>query len=306
MGGGNKPGCETSALAPSCGAQFCLFKAKDNTLSNFTDAGSMYTTNETFGLVDSNIVWQPTNTSANMMECPDFFPLGSSGKHVLIGSLYKTNQWWIGTVAGNPPRFTPESVGIVDYGNGYAAKTGSTWKQTGASRRLVFVSPATACRPRLSTRLTDVDRCCQQGFTGWQEPTAPTGCGRYLIMPRDLSISTLPNGPTLSVNPVPEAAVLRVPGSRTTAMVSATSAPQAQASLASGSQVEIQVNCTAASWPSTGKVAVRTLASADGKNYVEIGFDFSHEALPFYADHSHCCAKPNTIVQVRTLSLLCS
>ena len=82
-----------------------------------------------------------------MMECPDFFPLGSGGKHVLIGSLYKTNQWWIGTVAGNPPRFKPESVGIVDYGNGYAAKTGSTWKQTGASRRLVFVSPATVCRP---------------------------------------------------------------------------------------------------------------------------------------------------------------
>ena len=125
-------------------------------------------------------------------------------------------------------------------------------------------------------------------------------------MPRDLSISTLPSGPTLSVNPVPEAAVLRVPGSRKTAMVSATSAPMAQASLASGSQVEIQVNCTAASWPSTGKVAVRTLASADGKNYVEIGFDFSHQTLPFFADHSHCCAKPNTIVQVRTLSLLCS
>ena len=56
-------------------------------------------------------------------------------------------------------------------------------------------------------------------------------------MPRDLSISTLPSGgPTLSVNPVPEAAVLRVPGSRKTAMVSATSAPMAQASLASGSQ----------------------------------------------------------------------
>lgn len=56
VGGGNKPGCETSALAPGCGAQFCLFKAKDNTLSNFTDAGALYTTNETFGLVDSNIV----------------------------------------------------------------------------------------------------------------------------------------------------------------------------------------------------------------------------------------------------------
>jgi len=38
--------------------------------------------------VDSNIVWQPTNVSANMMECPDLFPLGN--KWVLIGSLYKS------------------------------------------------------------------------------------------------------------------------------------------------------------------------------------------------------------------------
>jgi hypothetical protein len=120
VGGGNKPGCETSELAPGCGAQFCLFKAEDNTLANFTDAGAMYTTNETFGLVDGNIVWQPTNTSANMMECPDFFPLGPDGKYILIGSLYKTNQWWVGTVAGNPPRFTPDNVGIMDYGNGCA------------------------------------------------------------------------------------------------------------------------------------------------------------------------------------------
>ena len=120
VGGGNKPGCETSELAPGCGAQFCLFKAEDNTLANFTDAGAMYTTNETFGLVDGNIVWQPTNTSANMMECPDFFPLGPDGKYILIGSVYKTNQWWVGTVAGNPPRFTPDNVGIMDYGNGCA------------------------------------------------------------------------------------------------------------------------------------------------------------------------------------------
>ena len=67
--------------------------------------------------VDSDIVWQPRNVSANMMECPDLFPLGD--KWVLIGSLYKTNQWWVGTLAGNPPRFTPDQVGILDYGNGY-------------------------------------------------------------------------------------------------------------------------------------------------------------------------------------------
>ena len=51
--------------------QACLFKASDNTLSNFTDAGSLYTTNVTYGVVDHNIVWQPQNGSASMMECPD-------------------------------------------------------------------------------------------------------------------------------------------------------------------------------------------------------------------------------------------
>jgi hypothetical protein len=28
------------------GAQFCLFEADDDTLANFTDQGSLYTTNE--------------------------------------------------------------------------------------------------------------------------------------------------------------------------------------------------------------------------------------------------------------------
>ena len=71
VGGGNNPGCVTSELAPSCGAQFCLFKAKDNTLAELEDAGALYTTNVTFGQTDGNIVWQNKNTSANMMECPD-------------------------------------------------------------------------------------------------------------------------------------------------------------------------------------------------------------------------------------------
>jgi sucrose-6-phosphate hydrolase SacC (GH32 family) len=52
------------------GAQFCLFEAEDDTLANFTDRGALYTTNTTFGYVDGNIVWQPKNVSANMMECP--------------------------------------------------------------------------------------------------------------------------------------------------------------------------------------------------------------------------------------------
>eukprot|EP00966_Prymnesium_polylepis_P074207 1722282-Prymnesium_polylepis.1 len=115
-----------------------------------------------FGHVDSNIVWQPQNVSVDMMECPDFFPLGD--KFVLLGSLFQTNQWWVGTLAGGPPRFTPEAVGILDYGNYYAAKTGSSMVQTGASRRVVFA------------------------FTGWSEPTMPRGCGRNLVFPRELRL----------------------------------------------------------------------------------------------------------------------
>lgn len=245
------------------GAQFCIFEAKDDTLMEFTDQGSLYTTNVTYGNVDGNIVWQPQNVSANMMECPDLFPLGD--KWVLIGSLYKTNQWWVGDMvadAGGVPRFTPDQVGILDYGNGYAAKTGSTMEQSGTTRRVVF------------------------GFTGWSEPTTAPGCGRSLIMPRDLSVS----GTRLVINPVPETAVLRVAGTHTSG---------ATTPLAKGSQVEIRVTCPFTTAPSTGKTHVRVLSGADG-SYTEIGYDFSVQA--FYADHSKCCDAANTIVQRAPLS----
>ena len=269
------------------GAQFCLFEAKDNTLMEFTDRGSLYTTNVTYGEVDGNIVWQPTNVSANMMECPDLFPLNakkstaaaggenddaSTTTWVLIGSLYKTNQWWVGTLSGDPPRFTPDNVGILDYGNGYAAKTGSTMKQGPTTRRVVF------------------------GFTGWSEPTEANGCGRSLILPRDLSVTTFGGTapPSLAVNIVPETAVLRVPGSATFAMGTRAAA----ASLASGSQVEIRVNC---SWPhgapATGKLAIRTLGGAkDPSIFLEIGVEFGSSNASFYADHSACCGN-KAIVQ---------
>lgn len=107
----------------------------------------MFTATETFGQMNSDIVWVNTSVQATMMECPDVFPLGDSGKWMLIGSLYSTNQWWLGTVEGSPPRFTALNVGIMDYGNGYAAKTGSTFAASPTDRRVVF------------------------GFTGWSEPT---------------------------------------------------------------------------------------------------------------------------------------
>ena len=269
-------GCGSNAV----GAQFCIFEASDDTLSNFTDRGSMFTTNVTFGNVDDNVVWQPTNVSANMMECPDFFPLGD--KFVLIASLYKTNQWWVGEVSGDPPRFTPSSVGILDYGNGYAAKTGTTFGpvQSGDARRLNF------------------------GFTGWNEPTMPGGCGRALIIPRELSIGGA-NGDELITKPIAETAVLRVPGSRrvATAAAGATSGVASSADIATGSQVEVRLTCplVAGEARASGKTAIRTLATADGSQYTEIGYDFDTQT--FYANHSLCCSAtaPNAIVQAAPL-----
>ena len=133
-----------AVCSPQVGAQFCIFEAKDDTLMEFTDQGSLYTTNVTYGNVDGNIVWQPQNVSANMMECPDLFPLGD--KWVLIGSLYKTNQWWVGDMvadAGGVPRFTPDQVGILDYGNGYAAKTGKCQRMNKQSANPHVCSPGT-------------------------------------------------------------------------------------------------------------------------------------------------------------------
>ena len=78
------------------GGQVCLFEASNDTLSDFSDAGPLFSTKTTFGTMDKQVVWQPTNVSADMMECPDLFPLGE--KWVLLGSLISTNQWWVGTL----------------------------------------------------------------------------------------------------------------------------------------------------------------------------------------------------------------
>jgi len=192
---------------------------------------------------------------------------------VLIGSLYKTNQWWVGTLAGDPPRFTPDKVGILDYGNGYAAKTGTTFVQGGDSRRLVF------------------------GFTGWSEPTMPHGCGRALIIPRELIVS----GSELLIRPIPEAAVLRVPTSHRTAHVTASGS----AAIASGSQVEVRLLCALfaeAEPPKAGKTGIRTLSTADGSQYTEIGYDWAKQL--FYVDHAKCCsATPSSILQTAPLAI---
>ena len=52
------------------GAQFCLFEAATDELLNFTDRGSLYTTNRTFGSVDADIVWRPVNVPPLTVQRP--------------------------------------------------------------------------------------------------------------------------------------------------------------------------------------------------------------------------------------------
>ena len=285
-------GCGQSVHDPeNGGGAVCLFKAKDDTLAEFTDMGPLFRTNHSYGSFGKQTVAynRSQNVSFNMIECPDIFQLGgATDKWVVLASIAHSggpNQWWTGTMSGHPPRFKPNQVGLLDYGQGYAAKSGSIQVQSGSSRRVVF------------------------GFTGWSEPTGPQqvagavggeqpGCGRYLVLPRELSVPS--GGGGLYVDPVPELAALRVHGSRVTGLIgggNATSVIQ----LVAGAQVEIDIVCnrTSGSWPSKGKVALRTLAGADGSHFTEVGWDFAHhiDGTAFYVDHTRCCRNHSTIVQ---------
>jgi hypothetical protein len=69
--------------------------------------------------------------------------------------------------------------------------------------------------------------------------------------------------------------------------------------------VEVRFSCKgAAAAGLKGRAGIRTLQTTDGKQYTEIGYDFDKKAM--YADHSNCCGKPNTIIQVRRCMLIAS
>ena len=63
------------------------------------------------------------------------------------------------------------------------------------------------------------DRRVVFGFTGWSEPTQPHGCGRALIIPRDITLGA--DGASPRINPIPELQSLRVAGSEVRAAASA-------------------------------------------------------------------------------------
>jgi len=164
-----------------------------------------------------------------------------------------------------PP--APHSPSPLPQGNGYAAKTGSTFASLPGDRRVVF------------------------GFTGWSEPSQPHGCGRALIIPRDITLGA--DGVTPRISPIPELQALRVPGSEVRA-----GGARRGGALAGGAQVWVALLCSfaPASPPSAGAVFARVLATPDGAEFTEVGYDFAAQAL--YVNHSLSNARaPNAVVQ---------
>eukprot|EP00050_Salpingoeca_kvevrii_P019831 m.91108 g.91108 ORF g.91108 m.91108 type:complete len:546 (-) comp8590_c0_seq1:350-1987(-) len=208
-------------------ADLCLFQANDASLSSFSDVQPLFSVTSTFGQKDGNAVWRPEPTKATMMECPDLFAIGAHETYMVIGSLFTTNQWWIGTIAGSPPRFLPASVGLLDYGSFYAGKTGSTIAAARGDRRVLFA------------------------FSGWSNPTANPACGRAILLPRDIHFDAAQLVPLFS--PVPELATLR----NTSSHVAFRTGRQQQRrqQQQQHAQSQLQRFCPAARLPCTQRVA---------------------------------------------------
>ena len=104
------------------------------------------------------MAWNETDMVAAFMECPDVFPLGSTGKYVAIASLYNwhaggyyTNEWFLGTIA-NSTRFVLEDRGLLDYGQYYAARTGTAMQDPLGRRVLFSVSTRQHVPPNTQTQ----------------------------------------------------------------------------------------------------------------------------------------------------------
>ena len=130
------PGSGTGCLA--------WMKAKNGSLSEFEFVGCLLNNTHTDGHIDpSTVAWSPEEKVAAFFECPDVFPIGDKGQFVAITSLYNwkaggyfVNSYFIGRIVAN--NFIVEARGPLDYGQYYAARTGSVDRQSASARRVIF------------------------------------------------------------------------------------------------------------------------------------------------------------------------
>ena len=203
------------------------------------------------------------------------FLQGGGEKFVAIASLYNwkdggyyTNEYFVGTITDST-KFVLEYRGLLDYGQYYAARTGSA-SQLRSDRRILF------------------------GATGWHNPQGFDGSckSQYHLIPRDVSLDPLGR---LSFSPLPEIATLHKPGSRTALSLRGgddTGSPLATA--ANGSMLELQLNCSGAPTAASGGggggvVGVNVLANDGMGSFTTVGYNYSSGRL-FVDQSKTCCA----------------
>ena len=168
------------------------------------------------------MVYRPDAPMAiSAIECPDVFLMGD--EFVLIAGLFCSNEYWVGRVDAEQGVFSPLSSAphaLLDYGNFYAAKTGTV------------------------------------------------ALGENGSIPRELALGT---DHLLRLRPVDESERLRGADDHAVA----------------GSELQLMLDCALTAVPKASNVSLRVLQSADGAEFVEIGYSFTDEC--FYVDHTHCC-----------------
>jgi sucrose-6-phosphate hydrolase SacC (GH32 family) len=253
------------------GAQVLFFKATNGSLSKFEAPFPLYKTSRSF----------VSNNSVGMFECPDVFKL--NGKYVVLTSVEGDTQWLVGTIATNTAAavaaggvveqqlsFTPETGGYSDQGvDYYAAKTGAPAVLKDDSRRLLFA------------------------FNGWGGGVTSKACGRYDIIPRELTVK---DG-FLHIAPVSELEGIRRNVSSSRHSSGSGSGAAGRTLVHSGSQVEVRLNCSlpssgyeqqAADHPAAASAAaaagatnitVDVLATSDESQWARYGFSLSTNAF---------------------------
>jgi len=228
--------------------------------------GIAFRLSATYGQIDpATMVWYNITTHVWMMECPDLFPLGN--KWMAIGSFLsdnrRINQWFIGQLQGNPPVFIAENTGVMDFGNEYAAKTGTDFANSGTGRRIVFA------------------------FNGWDQPTANPHCGKSILIPRDITLGSDQLSPR--INPIPELQFIHNISSHQS-WNNAFSVL-----LPPGARIQINTVCQINSPVFGGRIIHRILGTPNDTYYTDIGFDFYTMSL--FSNLQHCCAESNRIIQ---------
>jgi hypothetical protein len=230
-----------------------LYRATNDSLSEFTALGLAHVENFTLGFVrSSSAEWTPTPwANPPFMECPDVFSVLGGKRQVFIASYgdvfsrtFQSSEWRVGTLAPSGG-FTTMRSGVLDYGAYYASKT------SGDSR------PDAA----------DSGRRVIHAFTGWTERAGSLfgrGCGQRHLLPRDIWVDSTDR---LRIAPISERAALRVGGA---------APPQALVAngpaVALGSVCEITVRCTAKTSGADGVVSASGVVGGAWVG-VDIGLD---------------------------------